>query len=178
MLTVTGAQQSVVAVDISRPVLGPPADWTGMDAPTHGAVLIPDHIDPTNPRRVFELEDQAECKYLYAIVLADGTPADINRLIDRALLVSLWDRLYLPHGVRAAWAETVSACCLAMAAATDSSPTPPSRSDRQHSSTPGRVRVGLAPAARPDGELVSPRRPPGPDDAAYGAVYGSTACGW
>jgi hypothetical protein len=177
VLTVTGAQQPVAAVDVTRPVHGPPADWTGMDAPTCGAVLIPDHIDPTNPQRVFELEDQAECKYLYAIVLADGTPADINRLIDRALLVRLWDRLYLPHGVRAAWAETINACCLAMAAAT-SNPTPPSRSDRQHPNTPGpTARVRLAPAARPDSELVGPRRPPSPDDAAYGAVYGSTACG-
>jgi hypothetical protein len=178
VLTVTGAQQSIAGVDVSRPVLGPPADWTGMDAPTCGAVLIPDHIDPTNPRRVFELEDQAECKYLYAIVLADGTPADVNRLIDRVLLVGLWDRLYLPHGVRAAWAETVSSCRRSMAAATDSTPTPPSRSDRQHHNTPGRAaRVRLAPAARTDGELVGPRRPPSPDDAAYGAVYGSTACG-
>jgi hypothetical protein len=102
---------------------GPPGDWTGMDARTDGAVVIPDYIDPTNPRRVYELDNDAECRYLYAIVLTDGTPADINRLIDRALLVGLWDRLYLPHGVRAAWAQTVSSCRLSMAAATDNRPT-------------------------------------------------------
>jgi hypothetical protein len=175
VLTVTGTHQPVAALDVTRPVHGPPADWTGMDAPTSGAVLIPDHIDPTNPRRVFELEDQAECKYLYAIVLADGTPADINRLIDRVLLVRLWDRLYLPHGVRAAWTETVSSCRRSMA--TDSTPTPPSRNDREHRSTPtGATRVHHA-AARTDSELVGPRLPPSPDVAAYGAVFGSSACG-
>jgi hypothetical protein len=86
--------------------VGPPADWTGVEAPTQGAVQVPDHIDPTNPRRVYELDDPAERKYLYEIVLTDGTPADVNRLIARSILVDLWARLCLPASLRAAW-ETV-----------------------------------------------------------------------
>jgi hypothetical protein len=92
--------------------VGPPADWTGAEAPTQGAVLVPDHIDPTNPRRVYELDDPAERKYLYEIVLTDGTPADVNRLIGRSILVELWARLYLPAGIRAAWATVLDVTAL------------------------------------------------------------------
>ena len=67
-------------------------------------MLIPDHVDPTNPRHVYELENRAECKYLYEIVLTDGSASDIDRIIDHALFVELWDRLYLPNDVRTAWA--------------------------------------------------------------------------
>jgi hypothetical protein len=166
------------AVDVARPVLGPPTDWTGRDARTDGSVLIPDHVDPTNPRRVYEVDDRAECKYLYEIVLTDGTPADINRLIDQTLLVELWDRLYLPHDVRAAWAQTVSSRRLSIAAATASTPTRHSRSDREHPSAPRRATpVRIAPAARSDGEPIGPRRPNGPEVASYGVVYGSSCCG-
>jgi len=87
--------------------LGPPAGWTGSDARTSGWVVIPDHVDPTNPQRVYELDDPAERKYVYEIVLADGTDEDINRLIDHTLLAELWDRLYLPHPVRVAWRQAL-----------------------------------------------------------------------
>jgi len=109
VVNMTGGLHPIAdAADVSRRVLGPPPDWTGTDAPTHGAVLIPDHVDPTNPRRVYELEDRAECKYLYEIVLTDGTCADINRFFGLALLVDLWDGLYLPHDVRVAWAPKIA----------------------------------------------------------------------
>ena len=71
-------------------------------------MLIPDHVDPTNPRRVYELDDPGERKYLYEIVLTDGTAADVKRLIARSILVDLWGRLYLPASIRTAWADTVS----------------------------------------------------------------------
>jgi len=89
-------------------ISAPPPDWTGADAPTQGAVLIPDHVDPTNPRRVYELDDPAERKYLYEIVLTDGTAADVKRFIARSILVDLWGRLYLPASIRTAWADTVT----------------------------------------------------------------------
>jgi hypothetical protein len=96
-----------VSAGVRRPALGPPDGWTGTEARTSGAVLVPDQIDPSNPRRVYELEDRDERKYLYEIVLTDGTAADINGLIDRSWLVELWDRLYLPADVRAAWAPVI-----------------------------------------------------------------------
>jgi hypothetical protein len=109
VLGATGSRQPEAGgLDVVRTWLGPPDDWTGIDAPTGGIVLIPDHIDPTNPRRVYDLDNTAECKYLYEIVLADGTPTDINELINQTLLARLWDGLYLPRDVRAAWADAIS----------------------------------------------------------------------
>ena len=103
-----GAQQfAVAAVDPSSTAVGPPADWTGREAPVEGVVLVPDHIDPTNPRRIYDLAHRAECKYLYEVVLVDGTATDINRFIARTILVDLWDGLYLPWAVRSAWATTI-----------------------------------------------------------------------
>ena len=108
MLTVSRAPTFIAGrVDRLRGLVGPPDDWTGTDAPTEGVVLIAEHIDPTNPRRVYDLDSRAERKYLYEVVLVDGDGADINRLIARAFLVDLWDGLYLPQAVRAAWATTL-----------------------------------------------------------------------
>lgn len=90
-----------------RRALGPPPDWTGSAARTSGWVIIPDHVDPTNPQRVYEIDDADERKYLYEIVLADGNADDINRLIDGGTLAELWDRLYLPRHVRCAWRQAV-----------------------------------------------------------------------
>ena len=77
--------------------------WTGSTAPTSGIVVVPDHVDPTNFRRVYDLDDPAERKYLYEVVLADGTAEDIERLIHHTHLTELWDRLYLPTAVRRTW---------------------------------------------------------------------------
>jgi hypothetical protein len=87
----------------------PPVGWTGTRAPRKGAVVLPDHIDPTNPRRVYELDEPVECKYVYEVVLVDGTAADVERFVDRARLVELWPCLYLPRWVRDAWAPTIAA---------------------------------------------------------------------
>jgi hypothetical protein len=96
-------------VNAPRPALGPPAGWTGTAARSSGWVEIPDHVDPTNPCRVYELDDPAQRKYVYEIVLTDGTDADINGHIDRALLADMWERLYLPTTVRAAWTRVLRA---------------------------------------------------------------------
>jgi hypothetical protein len=108
VLTVTRAQPCAPGgVELSPAFVGPPDGWTGSGAPTEGVVLIPDHIDPTNPRRIYDLAYRAECKYLYEVVLVDGTGIDINRFIARTILVELWDHLYLPRAVRKAWAPTI-----------------------------------------------------------------------
>jgi hypothetical protein len=107
--TQTAHQSSSAGTDVRRSRVGPPVDWTGLLAPTDCAVVIPDHIDATNPRRIYDLDDPAERKYLYEVVLADGTGADINRLIARDVLLELWERLYLPQEVQAAWADTITA---------------------------------------------------------------------
>jgi hypothetical protein len=107
--TRTGHQRSSTGAGPSRREIGPPVDWTGLLAVRDGFVVIPDHIDPTNPRRVYDLDDRAERKYLYEVVLADGTSTDINQLIARTALLELWNDLYLSQAVRSAWADTITA---------------------------------------------------------------------
>jgi len=104
-----GAARVPGAAQTAQPALGPPPDWTGTDARSGGWVIIPDHVDATNPCRIYELDDPAQRKYVYEIVLTDGTPADINQLIDHTLLAEMWDRLYLPHDIRVAWRHTLRA---------------------------------------------------------------------
>lgn len=164
VLTATGAQQSAAGIDVARALPEPPADWTGMDAPIQGIVLIPDHIDPTNPRRVYDLEDGSERKYLYEVVLTDGTDVDINRLIAGAALVELWDRLYLPGAVRSAWADTLDAL---RTAEHDGAP--------RTATGPNDTLVG---AVRTSSQAIDRGQPAHPGSAMpYDVVYGNTGCG-
>lgn len=40
---------------------------------------------------------------LYEVVLREGTRDDVRRLVDGRELIKLWDQLYLPDWLRAAW---------------------------------------------------------------------------
>lgn len=46
---------------------------------------------------------------LYEIVLAEGTLDDIRRLVNSDDLLELWDQMYLPPWVRAAWRPLIDA---------------------------------------------------------------------
>ena len=165
MLTVTGAQApSAGEIHPARLSAGPPDNWTGTSAPTEGVVLIPDHVDPTNPRRVYDLGHRAERKYLYEAVLVDGTGADINRFIARSILVDLWDDLYLPRAVRCAWAATIE-------------PLRPAEHEPPLTATARpAVTFSTTKTSRPTAERP---RSPRPSTATYhDVVYGDSGCGF
>jgi hypothetical protein len=57
-----------------------------------------------NPRDVrWDLADPTRRRDLYEIVLVEGTLDDARELINGTELVRLWDQMYLPPWVRAAW---------------------------------------------------------------------------
>jgi hypothetical protein len=57
-----------------------------------------------NPRAIrWNLAEPSRRRDLYEIVLVEGTLDDIRTLINGAELVRLWDQMYLPPWVRAAW---------------------------------------------------------------------------
>jgi hypothetical protein len=57
------------------------------------------------PDRTFDLDEPGMLPWLYQIVLREAaSPADLAYL-DGDTLVALWPELYLPRGVREAWAE-------------------------------------------------------------------------
>jgi hypothetical protein len=57
-----------------------------------------------DPRAVrWDLSDPARRRDLYEIVLVEGTLDDVRALVNGPELVRLWDEMYLPRWVRAAW---------------------------------------------------------------------------
>lgn len=53
--------------------------------------------------RRFDLGDRRQRLRAYEVVLREGTPADIEPVVDSALLVDAWDDLVLPAALRKAW---------------------------------------------------------------------------
>jgi hypothetical protein len=57
-----------------------------------------------DPRAVrWDLADPGRRRDLYEIILVEGTLEDIQRLVTVTLWIELWDQMYLPPWVRAAW---------------------------------------------------------------------------
>lgn len=72
-----------------------------------GTVVLPPHVDwsPTGQPR--NLADRAQRLLTYQIVLAEGTPQDIQHFVDGTLLVDAWIDLHLPLSIRQAWQPLV-----------------------------------------------------------------------
>lgn len=68
---------------------------------------LPFHIEWSRPRRSADLADRRQRALIYEAVLREGRPADIESIVDGALLIDLWDELVLPRRVRAAWEPMV-----------------------------------------------------------------------
>lgn len=74
--------------------------------PLQGTVGLPARLfwSGPDPRAVrWDLADPDRRRDLYEIVLVEGTLDDIRALVNAEELVRLWDRMYLPPWVRAAW---------------------------------------------------------------------------
>jgi hypothetical protein len=57
-----------------------------------------------DPRAVrWDLSDPSRRRDLYEIVLVEGTLDDVRGLVNGPELVRLWDEMFLPPWVRAAW---------------------------------------------------------------------------
>lgn len=67
------------------------------------AFAMPLHLDWSRPGRLVELSDRAQRGRAYEVVLREGRPADIETIVDGALLADLWDELVVPRRLRAAW---------------------------------------------------------------------------
>jgi hypothetical protein len=66
-------------------------------------VILPLHLNWSDPEREFDLSDRAQRVRVYEIVLREGGSKDFLTYIDGALLADIWDDLVLPRHVRAAW---------------------------------------------------------------------------
>ncbi|GAA5169032.1 hypothetical protein GCM10023321_64000 [Pseudonocardia eucalypti] len=83
-----------------------------LSGPLRGSVGLPARVfwSGPDPRAVrWNLADPQRRRDLYEIVLVEGTLDDIRELVNGAELVRLWDRMYLPPWVRAAWRPLIDA---------------------------------------------------------------------
>lgn len=72
-------------------------------------VVLPLHLNWSEPGRSFALSNRADRARAYEIVLREGQPTDITTYVDGVLLVDLWDELVLPRELRAAWEPVIAA---------------------------------------------------------------------
>ena len=81
----------------------PPASWNVSAGPASGVVELPLRLHRSDRHNRFNLADDAELRLLYQIVLAEGTANDVERFLNMATLLNIWDRLWLPRAVHEAW---------------------------------------------------------------------------
>ncbi|MGF1646532.1 MAG: helix-turn-helix domain-containing protein [Kineosporiaceae bacterium] len=72
-------------------------------------VVLPVELNWSDRHRVYRLRDRRQRARLYEVVLREGSPADIARYVDGALLIDAWDDLVLPRALRVAWWHLVQA---------------------------------------------------------------------
>jgi hypothetical protein len=78
--------------------------------PLTGKVGLPIRLfwSGPDPRGVrWDLADPVRRRDLYEIVLVEGTIEDIRELVNGVELVQLWNEMYLPPWVRAAWRSLI-----------------------------------------------------------------------
>ena len=81
----------------------PPASWNPSRAPRSGVVELPLRLYWSDRHNRFDLADDAELRLLYQIVLTEGTTNDVERFLNIATLLNIWDRLWLPGVVHETW---------------------------------------------------------------------------
>jgi hypothetical protein len=82
-----------------------PAALSDLHGPRTGPVQLPLQVYSSGhgPRRVFNLDDEAERRELYELVLTEGELEDVVRYLNPQELLRLWPGLWIPEHVRSAW---------------------------------------------------------------------------
>jgi hypothetical protein len=93
------------AVYQGRPVLVA-ASLADLRGPTSGVVELPLRLYWSAPDRTFSLDDPAERRKVYQIVVREARrPDDLAVFLDGDTLIALWPGIFLPKPVRRAWED-------------------------------------------------------------------------
>jgi len=89
-----------------------PAALDELRGPTAGVIRLPLRLywsgpDPQNVE--WDLARTSDRRWLYEVVLREGSLTDQRELVNGAELVRLWDAMYLPPHIRQAWQPLVNA---------------------------------------------------------------------
>jgi excisionase family DNA binding protein len=72
-------------------------------------VRLPRWLDWSPPIQEYPLADRHRRRRCYEVVLREGSPDDLMRYLDGALLIDLWNDLVLPHAIRNEWQPVIAA---------------------------------------------------------------------
>ena len=72
-------------------------------APLRGLVRLPRRIRWSGEPIEYDLSNERQLRSVYEQVLREGTDEDVRRFVRASTLTEVWDELYLPQFVRAAW---------------------------------------------------------------------------
>jgi transcriptional regulator with XRE-family HTH domain len=111
LLVAAGARLDVVPVVSWREVpVGrgrscwlPDRLWRLGVAEAFADVVLPVELNWSAPGRRFEPRDRRQRARLYEVLLREGTPMDLRRWVDGALLVDVWSEMVLPRALQALW---------------------------------------------------------------------------
>ncbi len=90
-----------------RTIFVPDRLWRLPLAAAFATVSLPLTLNWSRQGSVYSLISRRQRARCYEIVLREGMPEDLFRLIDGALLIDLWDDLVLPQEVRSAWRPVI-----------------------------------------------------------------------
>lgn len=101
-------QRDVAASDTARPTSSwrsstPPLDWREGAAPTERVVELPFHLYWSDDNNRFDLSKRARVRSMYQTVLTEGSAQDVCHYLSPALLLDVWDELWLSPAVHEAW---------------------------------------------------------------------------
>ncbi len=82
------------------------ADLAG---PLGAVVVLPLHVRWSDPQRSYDLARRSDRIAVYEQVLQEGGVEDIGRFVSLDGLIEVWDDLYLPAHIRAAWTKRLEA---------------------------------------------------------------------
>lgn len=68
-------------------------------------VELPLEIDWSGPFRPYDLDDPKDRHLVYTLVLQEGNVEHVRQFVDVDELLAMWDDLFLPANVEAAWAD-------------------------------------------------------------------------
>ena len=66
-------------------------------------LILPLGLEWSRPGRTVRLSDRGDRARAYEMVLREGTPVEIESIVDGALLVDVWDQIVLPRGICPGW---------------------------------------------------------------------------
>jgi len=105
-----------VAGSVSRPGwvrdVAVPRELSELRGRLRGVVALPARLfwSGPDPRGVrWDLSDPVRRRDLYEITLVEGTLDDVRELVNGAELLRVWEQMYLPPWVRAAWQPLIDA---------------------------------------------------------------------